>query len=423
MIRFSFQIAQRFKQPKTEDSYIKFVSSVSTIGVGLGSAVLILLLSVMNGFEYELRNTLLKVVPHGEIFSIGTTGLNPAPNFESRIELDPRVQHVFTINKATGLLQFGKDMKAVSIIGANDAYFEAKFSQFTTFSQTVAQQENLSGKSFVEAFGQVKDGIILGEKLLEVNRIEMGDRLQILLPSNTSDLSFKAPKSAWVTVIGSISVGGELDNQLAIVDQSYLAELLGFENQYTHLEIQLFDPFLANRVIREYGYQFEQAAYISDWTRTKGHLYQDIQLIRMVVYIVLALVISVACFNIVSALVMSVEEKSKEIAILKTIGATSTSIALIFVFKGLYHGLKGALIGTLIGVLLALYLSEIIYALEWVTGSEFISGDIYFTKSIPSKLNWIDVLLTSSMVVVIAVIATLYPARQAAKLAPATNLH
>lgn len=423
MISFSFQVAQRFKQPKTEDSYIKFVSSVSTIGVGLGSAVLILLLSVMNGFEYELRNTLLKVVPHGEIFSIDIKGLNPDPNFEKRIQKDTRVQHVFTLNKATGLLQFGKNMKAVSLVGANREYFDEKYRTFTNLSDPAVNDKPPINYDISQAFLASKDGIILGEKLLSANDIDVGDRLQILLPANTSDLSFKAPKSAWVTVTGSISVGGELDNQLAIVNQSYLAELLDFQEQYTHLEVQLYDPFLANVVIREYGYQFEQAAYISDWTRTKGHLYQDIQLIRMVVYIVLALVIAVACFNIVSALVMSVEEKSKEIAILKTMGATNRSIALIFVFKGLYHGLKGALIGTVVGVLLALYLSEIIFIFEWILGTEFISGDIYFTKSIPSKLDWTDVLLTSFIVLLIAVLATLYPARQAAKLAPATNLH
>ncbi|MFT7505434.1 MAG: lipoprotein-releasing system permease protein, partial [Gammaproteobacteria bacterium] len=175
--------------------------------------------------------------------------------------------------------------------------------------------------------------------------------------------------------------------------------------------------------VRKYGDNFSQAAYMSDWTRTNGHLYQDIQLIRTVVYIVLALVIAVACFNIVSALVMSVKEKSKEIAILKTIGATSSDIAAIFILKGLYHGLKGALIGTVIGVLLALYLSEIIAFIEVVLGTQVFSDDIYFTGSIPSKLNWIDVVITASLVIFISTIATLYPAKQAASVEPTANLH
>jgi lipoprotein-releasing system permease protein len=141
------------------------------------------------------------------------------------------------------------------------------------------------------------------------------------------------------------------------------------------------------------------------------------------VYIVLALVIAVACFNIVSALVMSVKEKSKEIAILKTIGATNTDIAFIFILKGLYHGLKGALIGTIIGVVLALYLSEIIAFIEFLLGSQVLSGDIYFTGTIPSKLHWLDVIVTAALVVSISTLATLYPARQASKVEPTANLH
>lgn len=424
MIAFSYQIANRFKQPTIQDSYIRFVSSASTIGVGLGCAVLILLLSVMNGFEYELRNTLLKVVPHAEIFAIDSNGLKPEPEFINLINSDDRVENVFVLNRATGLLQIGNGMKAVAIVGANPQYFNEKFLPLSHLELNSAKEvQLLDAKSRAQQFHTQKDAIVLGAKIMRDQNIKIGDRVQVLLPANTSDLSFKAPTSAWATVVGSISIGGELDNQIAILNQAYLAELLGFNDQHTHIEIQLFDPFVANALVREYGFQFPQAAYMSDWTRTKGHLYQDIQLIRAVVYIVLALVIAVACFNIVSALVMSVKEKSKEIAILKTIGATNSSIALIFVFKGLYHGLKGALIGTAVGVILALYLSEIISGIEWVIGSEFISGDIYFTKSIPSKLNWFDVIVTSSIVVLISTLATLYPAKQAAGIAPAANLH
>lgn len=415
MNSFVFEIAKRMRQPTKQDSYISFVSASSTAGVGLGCAVLILLLSVMNGFEYELRNSLLKVVPHAEIFSIDNAGVYPDPSFINKVANDPAVDSVFLLNKASGLLQAGKKMKAVSVIGVDQDYFDHKFIKPT--------EDDLPRVSQFEALKAMNNGILLGKTILAEQNIAIGEQVQLLLPSNTQDLSFAAPKSAWLTVVGEISVGGELDNQLGIVNHQYLASLLGFKENVTHIEIKLKDPFDAYRLVRQYGNEFPQAAYMSDWTRTNGHLYQDIQLIRTVVYIVLALVIAVACFNIVSALVMSVKEKSKEIAILKTIGATNANIASIFILKGIYHGIKGALIGTFFGVLLALFLSDIINLIESIIGVKVISGDIYFTGSIPSKLHWFDVLITVSVVIVISTLATLYPAKQAANIEPAANLH
>lgn len=415
MNSFVFEIAKRLRQPSKQDSYISFVSASSTAGIGLGCAVLILLLSVMNGFEYELRNSLLKVVPHAEIFSIDNQGIYPAPNFVNLVLSDPKVDSVFLLNKASGLLQAGNNMKAVSIVGVDRNYFEHKFTQ--------AAKDSLHKVALFDELKSIENGILLGKTILAEQNINIGDQIQLLLPANTQDLSFASPKSAWLQVVGEISVGGELDNQLGLVNNRYLASLLGFTDNVTHIEIKLKDPFEASPLVRKYGYDFPQAAYMSDWTRTNGHLYQDIQLIRTVVYIVLALVIAVACFNIVSALVMSVKEKSKEIAILKTIGATNGNIASIFILKGLYHGIKGALIGTVLGVLLALFLSDIINFLEIIIGAKVLSGDIYFTGSIPSKLHWLDVLVTASVVIVISTLATLYPAKQAANIEPAANLH
>ena len=411
MNSFVFEIAKRLRQPNKQDSYISFVSASSTAGIGLGCAVLILLLSVMNGFEYELRNSLLSVVPHAEIFSIDDRGIYPEKEFVDLVKNDPKVDNVFLLNKASGLLQAGKRMKAVSVVGIDREYFVQKFTKMN------------NDEVIFDKLNKIENGILLGKTIMKEQKISVGDQIQLLLPSSTQDLSFAAPKSAWIVVVGELSAGGELNIQLGLLNNRYLAKLLGFDGQVTHIEFKLKDPFDAFDLVRKYGDNFSQAAYMSDWTRTNGHLYQDIQLIRTVVYIVLALVIAVACFNIVSALVMSVKEKSKEIAILKTIGATSSDIAAIFILKGLYHGLKGALIGTVIGVLLALYLSEIIAFIEVVLGTQVFSDDIYFTGSIPSKLNWIDVVITASLVIFISTIATLYPAKQAASVEPTANLH
>ena len=426
MNAFVFDVAKRFRQPSQQDGYIRFVSKASTTGIGLGCAVLILLLSVMNGFEYELRNSLLKVVPHAEIFAINSDGLYPEPEFIENLEKDTLVDKVFLLNKAPGLLQAGKNMKAVSLVGVDKEYLLNKFGNrqqgIDQDSATSSQSDALHNQLYSQLSAS-KNGILLGRTIIKEQNIKIGQQIQLLLPSNTEDLSFQAPKSAWVTVVGELKVGGELDNLLGLLNKAFLADLLGFTDEVTHIEIKMHDPFDAFTVVRKHGNQFSQLAYMSDWTRTNGHLYQDIQLIRTVVYIVLTLVIAVACFNIVSALVMSVKEKSKEIAILKTIGASNRHIASIFLLKGLYHGLKGALVGTVIGVLLAFFLQDIIAIIEWVAGTQIISSDIYFTGTIPSKLSWVDVITTSGLAIVISVLATIYPAKQAANVKPAENLH
>jgi len=407
MASYVFEIAKRLRQSKRQDSYISFVSSSSTAGIGLGCAVLILLLSVMNGFEYELRTSLLKVVPHAEIFAIDQEGLIVEAKFIEKIAQDPRVEHVFTLNKASGLLQSGTRMKGVALVGVDASYLDYKFDDASIF----------------KALETASNGIVLGQKIMQGQGLKVGDQVQLLLPAKTNDMSFHAPRSAWLTVVGEVKVGGELDQQLGLLNKDYLAELLELDSRVTHIELKLFDPFEAYDLVRQYGYQFDQAAYMSDWTRTNGHLYQDIQLIRTVVYIVLALVIAVASFNIVSSLVMSVKEKRKEIAILKTIGASDQHIALVFMLKGLHHAFKGAFFGTIVGVLLSLFLGDIIRSIEWVFNTQVLSGDIYFTGSIPSKLVLADLVLTVSIVLIISVLATLYPAAKAASLKPADNLH
>jgi lipoprotein-releasing system permease protein len=224
--------------------------------------------------------------------------------------------------------------------------------------------------------------------------------------------------------VGEISVGGELDNFIGITSSQTLSDILALEaGTTTHIELHLFDPFLARATVREFGWDFDQAVYMSDWTRTHGHLYQDIQLVRAVIYIVLILVISVASFNIVSSLVMSVKEKSREIAILKTMGSTDGQIRQIFVLKGLHSGFVGATIGSIIGCLLGEFLPEIIAGIEAVLGIKLLDAGVYFTSAIPSQLSFSDVFLTYIVALLITVLATLYPANKAAGVLPAAHLH
>jgi lipoprotein-releasing system permease protein len=401
----AFNIANRFRQSKQQSGFISFVSASSTIGIGLGCFVLILLLSVMNGFEKELRNTLLSYIPHAEFIGASEQGVYLDQETKDRAQSDPRVRALFSYTKASGLLQKGAKMKSVEIQGVDADYLENK-PAFKLEPDALSQQ----------------NGIYLGKGIVAELAIEPGDKVQLLLPSTSADLSFQAPKAIWLEFLGEISLGGEVDDFIGMMNKQTLSSALGIKSGASHIEFQLSDPFLGRQVIREYGYDFKQVVYMSDWTLTNGHLYQDIQLVRTVVYITLVLVICVACFNIVSSLVMSVKEKTKEIAILKSMGAENKLLRQVFVIKGLINGIYGATLGSILGVLSAIYLSEISAFIETLFNFSLLGEGVYFINFIPSDLQLADVVVTYFLAILLCVLATLYPAHKAANIEPATSL-
>lgn len=407
-MRFSlvWTFANKFRQSKQQSGFISFVSASSTAGIGLGCFVLILLLSVMNGFEKELRNTLLSYIPHAEFIAASPQGLYLDEVTKAKAESDPRILHLYTYTKASGLLQNGTQMKSVEVQGVDGEYLQSK------------PALNIA----VDAFNNEQNGIFLGTGIIKKLNLAIGDKVQLLLPAATNDLSFAAPKVVWLTVLGDIALGGEADDFVGIMNKQTLSVALGVDFGATHLEFQLADPFSGRYLVREYGNAFNQSVYMSDWTLTNGHLYQDIQLVRTVVYITLTLVICVACFNIVSSLVMSVKEKTSEIAMLKTMGAQDNFIRSIFVMKGLINGTYGATIGSALGVLAAVYLGELTGIIESVFGFQLLADGIYFINYLPSDLQVSDVVVTYTVAIGLCVFATLYPASKAAKINPANAL-
>ncbi|GLR70155.1 FtsX-like permease family protein [Agaribacter marinus] len=406
-------LAQGF-QTSQGQGFIRFVAKMSSIGVGLGCAALIILLSVMNGFEYELRTNLLKLIPHAEFINVDGSGINLPTDIKNKLSADARLKHVFQLNKASALLQRGNRIKSAEIVGINSDYYQAKY----------ANLFNAADLFDINTAGNKVKPILLGEGIMQALDVEVGDKIQLLLPQTSKDLSFKAPISAWFSVVGDVKLGGELDAFIAFVNTQELGELMAFSPEMTsNIEFVLHDPFIAQSFVREYGYQFNQAVYMSSWFLTKGHLFYDIQLVRTVIYIVLFLLICIACFNVVSSLVMSVKEKSKAIAILKTMGASHKQIRQIFILKGIKSTFVGAFIGCTLGTMLSIFLPDLVNAIEMLTGWEILNAGVYFTSSIPSKVVWWNVAGTFLVAVLIGLLATLYPANKAASVKPAANLH
>lgn len=406
----AFELAKRFRKTRSQQRFISFISMSSTVGIALGCFVLIVLLSVMNGFERELVNRILHVVPHGELYGVDNQGIDNLDAQLYRFKQDARIADVTPYTQLTGMLQFKGDLKAVALTGIPVKAEDSKYQGRVTDSDW-------------QQFSVEENGVLIGEGIAKSLDLKQGDSLQALIPQTTSDLTFKAPKTISLVVSGVLSVGGELDNQIGLVHLQTASDAAGIESLAQGIQFTLHDPFAAYEIMRDIGYSFPQAVYMSDWTRTQGHLYNDIQLVKAVVYIALVLVIAVACFNIVSSLVMAVREKQSAIAILKTMGATDALIRKTFVYQGVINGLIGIVFGVGAALIVAPNLSSIVSGIENVFGIEVLSGDIYFIDFLPSSLHWQDVAITVVVAMLLSVLATLYPARKAANVSPSSALH
>ena len=405
-----FDLAWRFRANKRQNGFISFISASSTVGIGLGCFVLILLLSVMNGFERELQDRLLSIIPHGEYTAVDVEGLPQWQEEIAKLAEDPRITFIEPFVKATGMLQKGNQLKAVEM-SALSPDFAMQNQQVTHVSSEQWQQ-----------FLRNENGVFLGEGIMQQLALKPGDKVQLLLPQISADLSLRAPVSLWLDVLGSLNLGGELNNHLGLMHMSLAAQSLGVKNGAQGIRLRFTDPFAAPYIVPELGFKMEPEVYMSDWTRTEGNLYQDIQLVRSVVYIALTLVIAVACFNIVSTLVMAVNEKQSEIAMLKSMGAKDSLIIQTFMLQGLLNGLIGTLWGVILGVLCATNLADIARALENLLNVKFLSGDVYFIDFLPSELHWHEVGLTAAIAILLSLLATLYPAVKAARINPARVL-
>jgi lipoprotein-releasing system permease protein len=403
-------LAWRFRSDKRQNGFISFISASSTFGIGLGCFVLILLLSVMNGFERELRDRLLSVIPHAEFKSVYADGIQNWPAEISFLAKHPEVTFVEPYVNATGMLQKGNQMKAVEMTGIEPEYASAGVAP------------SLVSPEQWQRFVDDDHGVMLGSGILEKLNLKVGDNVQILLPQLSKDLSLKAPTTLRLKVIASLDMGGELSNHIGFMHMSLASAAQNITYGAQGIRLRFADAFAAPQLTREIGYSLNPEVYMSDWTINDGNLYQDIQLVRAVVYIALTLVIAVACFNIVSTLVMAVNEKKSEIAMLKSMGAKNSLIIMVFVLQGSLNGLIGTILGVLLGIVMSINLSVIARFIEDLFGVQFLSGDVYFIDFLPSELLASDVYLTATIAILLSVLATIYPAVKASKINPAQVL-
>ncbi|MCX8955794.1 lipoprotein-releasing ABC transporter permease subunit LolE [Erwinia psidii] len=406
----SLLLGLRFSRGRRRGGMVSLISAISTLGIALGVAVLIIGLSAMNGFERELNNRILAVVPHGEIEPVK----QPFTGWQSLL---PQVEQVKGIAAAapyinfTGLIESGVKLQAIQIKGV-DPQQEMKLSALPAYVQDHAWQ----------SFGADKQQIILGQGVAKSLNLKQGDWLTVLIPDSSQGQKLLQPKRVRLQVSGILALSGMLDHSLALVPLADAQHYLNMGDNVTGIALKMSDPFAAQKLVRDAGEVTHSYVYIRSWIGSYGYMYRDIQMIRAIMYLAMVLVIGVACFNIVSTLVMAVKDKSSDIAVLRTLGARDGLIRAIFVWYGLMAGLLGSVSGVVVGVLAALNLTTIIHGIETLTGYHFLSGDIYFIDFLPSEVHWLDVVTVLLTSLLLSLIASWYPARRASRIDPARVL-
>ncbi len=409
-----FFISWRYQRGKQKNRLVSLISLFSSVGIALGVAVLIIGLSAMNGFERELNQRVLSVVPHAELYSYNgneNVPIQAGERLEKLVSENPNVSAVSPFVSFTGLIENGSQLKIAQVRGVDSK----KQDQVSQLSHYIPAEQ-------WQAFHQ-EGGLILGAGIAKDLSVEAGDEVTLLLPQPTEDGKLAQPLRFSLPVTGILKLEGQLDHSYALLPLTKAQELLEYSPQeISGVELSLKSPFAVNQLALPELNTFEQPLYLNTWIDKFGYMYNDIQLIRAVMYIAMVLVIGVACFNIISTLIMAVKDKQGDIAIMRTLGANNRFIKQIFLWYGLISGMKGAVIGLILGVLLALNLTAIIKSLEQFFGVKLLSDGIYFIDFLPSELHWQDIVYVLLATLVLSLCASLYPASRAAKLSPAQVL-
>ncbi|XEI34490.1 lipoprotein-releasing ABC transporter permease subunit LolE [Aeromonas veronii] len=400
----------RYSRSRRRNGFIAFISASSLIGIALGVMALILGLSAMNGFERELKDRVLSVVPQGELDAVERP-LPDWPRLRDYLLAQPGVEAAAPVIRLNGLLEHGSALKGVQLRAVLPE-LEANLSDASKYMTGRGLRELQPGEH----------GVILGKTIADKLGVKVGDSVALLLPQGGDQAGIKNPRREALTVVGLLEIGGQLDGLLGFVHLADAQAITGMDSDVEGFSLRVSDVLKAQSITVAAAQQFPHHVYIRSWMNSQGYLYQDIQMVRTVMYVVMLMVVAVACFNIVSTLVMAVNEKRSEIAILKTMGASPGQIRLTFVIQGMVNGVAGALLGALLGGLLSSKLTQILSVVEKLIGHRFLNPDIYFIDFLPTELHMQDLLIVTGAAILMSLVATLYPAWRASGLVPSREL-
>ena len=400
-------IGLRYTRARRRDQFISFMSLSSMIGLMLGVAVLITVLSVMNGFDRELKQRILGMVSQSTIHAT-----EPVQNWRKLVQIaeaSPGVTAAAPMSQVQGMLTANGQVNGAVITGIAPE-FEAKVSILPDF-MTQGQMSDLTDGSY---------GIVLGQQLADVLGVRMGDSVTLVLPEATLSAAGVIPRFKRFNVVGVFKVGAEVDALLAYVHYADAGRLLRIGDRVQGVRLKVDDLFAVRATNERLLATLPPYFYASDWTQTQGSLFNAIKMEKAMMSLLLLLIVAVAAFNIVSSLVMVVNDKKSDIAILRTLGATPGMIQRIFLVQGTAVGLGGTIAGVGLGILLSLTVCDIAAGYERLMNVRLF--DAYFVNYLPTQLDWFDVTWVGLTAFILSFLATIYPARQAGRIQPAEAL-
>ena len=409
----SFKLAFRFLNSKRYGALAKFISMASTTGIGVGVCALIIGLSAMNGFEYELNNRVLSLIPGAEVSSYDKTGFYNLEGEVKALEKAPNIKAVSPAVSLNGAFSFGANFAPAMVIGI-DPVNEKK---------VISLERFMDCKTDILNHAEAEPLVIIGHGIAKKLNIKKGDELNLSAidaKTNSDGLGSMVVKTFKVS--GFFKTGGQIDNNFAFINIKEAVALSALRAPHT-IHVKVSNMLEAREIINTAIATLPEPCDGTTWIDSQGKLYSDINMIRQIMYLAMILVISVACFNIVSSLVMAVSEKRHEIAILMTMGAKKALIIKSFTLMGVLSAIKGCIYGGVAGSLLSLCIPYVTSHFKDWFGIELLNEDIYFINFVPSSLMISDVLIVVGCAVVMSFIASIYPAIKASKIDPAQELN
>ena len=403
-------IGARYTRAKRRNHFISFISMTSMIGLSLGVLAMIVVLSVMNGFQREMSARILGMVPHAAVL-----GAQPLDNWQAVADAalkNPEVLAAAPLTEMEGMLSYKGAMQPIQISGIDPAQ-EGKVS--------IVADHIVQGR--LDDLKPGEFGVVVGEMTARRFGLRVGDKLTLIVPEVSTAPGGITPRMQRLNVVGVFKVGAELDGSMGLIHMADAASMQRWApNQVQGVRLKVKDLYAAPQVSRAIVGELGEQYRADDWTHTQGSLFSAMKMEKTMIGLLLMMIIAVAAFNIIATLIMVVNDKGADIAILRTIGATPAQIMGTFMVQGSLIGVVGTLIGGVLGVIAALNVSQIVGWLERVSGQHIFTSDVYFISTLPSELQWGDVALICTAGLVMSFLATLYPAWRASQVEPAYAL-
>lgn len=408
---FEMWVGNRYVRSRSRNSFVSLISAISMLGIAIAVLVLIVVMSVVNGFERELKDRLLAMTAHASIEGVEGQ-LADADALRAVATRNTRVRAAAPYVDGQALLVANTELSGAEIRG-----IEPELENAVSGIADVMQTGDL------DTLQPGKFNIVLGVELAAELKVVPGDKLTMTLAQGIVTPAGVIPRMKRFTVSGIYRVGMyEFDRRLAFINLGDAQRVYRKRDSVTGVRLAVTEVYAAPEIVREVAREHGALVMVNDWTRRHVNFFRSIQITKSILFVILLMVIGVAAFNIVSTLVMVVKDKQADIAILRTVGAKPSSILKIFVTQGSIVGIVGTLMGVVAGVLIALNLESIVGFFEAVFGIKFLAADVYFISDLPSELQYGDVVRIALIALVLALVSTLYPAWIAAKTAPAEAL-